>query len=662
MKTIKLKKISLYNWKGQTKEINFMSDHTLIKGKNGSGKTSLANAWYWVFTGYTDINSVPNNELFDNTQPITKDTPLAKVEICFSINDQTYTIAKTAEAKFTRERGSNEYVKAKSDVYTYYLDNIEISVSDFKQWVEKNICPMDALKYCLNGQFFSTLCYEDKNKARKVLEQMFGDVEVKDIPLKYPNIYDKINTLSIDSIENQTKNAISPLKERMKVLPKLIEEKHNLINSFTYPFDEIEKEVDVLKSKISEIDNQILDNSKIYEEYNAKLQNWSKILAEHNNTLNAIKREYTTERNNAESVLLIEKQKIEYENKDVATYNSLIESNIQKYDKLISNLVTEIQYNERILEQLRKDKNEIKSLVFNDDKCPVCGQLLPADILDKKREDFNVRNGERLKQIIEKGKKTRQEVDDSKSKLEELKAERELYISNNPKKEGVSQYIQDINKQIEEFNNSYQPLESYPKYIEQIKIINAWNQAKPEQDINATQIVEKLKSSKSMYMNTLLEKTKQLGLKSQIEVFKQQITSMEEEMSSVGLQIAKLEKILDECKNYVQEKANLISEVVNSKLSDCKIQMWNRQKDGSIIADCVITNNYNVKYSTMNNADRIKTSISLQKMFDNYYDIEMPVIIDEYSIFDSNNAPKLDCCYVALMASDDYTLNVQPIL
>lgn len=78
MKDIKLKKIVLSNWKGQSKEVEFFNK-TLIEGKNGSGKTSIANAWYWLLTTYTDANSNPNNELFDNTKELSKDTPKAVV-------------------------------------------------------------------------------------------------------------------------------------------------------------------------------------------------------------------------------------------------------------------------------------------------------------------------------------------------------------------------------------------------------------------------------------------------------------------------------------------------------------------------------------------------------------------------------------------------------
>ena len=150
MKDIKLKKIVLSNWKGQSKEVEFFNK-TLIEGKNGSGKTSIANAWYWLLTTYTDANSNPNNELFDNTKELSKDTPKAVVTAHIEIDGTTYILSKSAEAKFTRERGGDVYVKAKSDVYVYKLDNIEISANDFKEWVSNNICDYNYIRYCVNG-------------------------------------------------------------------------------------------------------------------------------------------------------------------------------------------------------------------------------------------------------------------------------------------------------------------------------------------------------------------------------------------------------------------------------------------------------------------------------------------------------------------------------
>ena len=87
--------------------------------------------------------------------------------------------------------------------------------------------------------------------------------------------------------------------------------------------------------------------------------------------------------------------------------------------------------------------------------------------------------------------------------------------------------------------------------------------------------------------------------------------------------------------------------------------MYSVQKDGSLKPDCVIVDNDNVKYATLNYSNRIKTNIELQQLFCNFYGIELPCWIDEYSVFSSNNVPVTIGQQILLCASDDNYLVVE---
>ena len=110
---------------------------------------------------------------------------------------------------------------------------------------------------------------------------------------------------------------------------------------------------------------------------------------------------------------------------------------------------------------------------------------------------------------------------------------------------------------------------------------------------------------------------------------------------------------------WLQERANIVSSKVNDKLTNCKIVMYSTQKDGSLKPDCVIVDNDNVKYATLNNSNRIKTNIELQRLFCDFYGIKMPCWIDEASIFSSKATPILDYQHILLYASDDNYLIVE---
>ena len=173
MKEIKLQKIQLSNFKSLNIEVEFNDGATRISGKNGIGKTSIASAFYWLLSSYTSPYVPKNFALFDDRVELTHETPLAKVKAWLKVGEYDYTIEKTAEAKFTRSKGSSEWVKASSDNYTVYIDEIETLATHYNEWIEANICPVAMLPYLLNGEFFTALIDDNKNKAREILRKMY---------------------------------------------------------------------------------------------------------------------------------------------------------------------------------------------------------------------------------------------------------------------------------------------------------------------------------------------------------------------------------------------------------------------------------------------------------------------------------------------------------
>ena len=206
MKTIYLKKLTLSNFRGQNHEVEF-GDTTVIKGRNGCGKSTLMHGFYYLLSSYTSAQEVKNNNLFDNKVELTKDTPKAIVEAVVVIEGYEYSLKKVAEAKFVRKRGlDNVYEKASSDTYTLYIDNIETSVSDFNAWVERNICPVDMIPYLLDGSFFANLVENDKAKSRKVLENIIGEVKEEDMKGDYSCIKEDLKRFTLEQLEERTKN------------------------------------------------------------------------------------------------------------------------------------------------------------------------------------------------------------------------------------------------------------------------------------------------------------------------------------------------------------------------------------------------------------------------------------------------------------------------
>lgn len=164
-----------------------------------------------------------------------------------------------------------------------------------------------------------------------------------------------------------------------------------------------------------------------------------------------------------------------------------------------------------------------------------------------------------------------------------------------------------------------------------------------------------------MIIEDLDSLNRRYGLLERSHRIEAEIESLKEEVSKLAIERAFLENKLDKCKEYRQERADIISSRVNGRLNDCQIDMWSAQKDGSIVPDVVLKGKDGVRYSTTNFSDKIKIGIDLQFLFMEHYDVLLPVFIDEVSVFDSENIPSLDCQTIYLKASDCKELTVEEI-
>jgi hypothetical protein len=652
-KEIKLTRLVLSNWKSLNLDVTFNDGKTIVKGRNGVGKSSLASAWNWLLTGYCNAFTPKNHELFDNRIELSHETPIASVKAWISVNDIEYTIEKTAQAKFTRKRGTSEYVKESSDTYKILIDEIEISATDFLGWLEHNICPVDMLVYCLDGGFFSTLADDDKKKSRKVLETIVGEITQDDYKGDYSCLAnDFAKGYTIEQIEEKTKNQIKPIKDRQTKIPALIEDKEKMLAEFSQlDYDDIERQIAEKKNAIEDIDNAILGKSESIKPILDKRDAMFEIINSNTISLNDRKNDYIDTYNAVINEIKRKIDDIESSNASIVARNKEKELKYQRQTQELVDLKKEHQSLCDYREVLRKRKDDIKATVFNGDTCVVCGQELPYEMLENAKAKFNKRKNEDLDYIIAQGKQTTEKISTLLKQIEALQTIVDSGVSLE-----VWQSTALLQAELDEYESKYIPFEETEEYAKLVKEIDVLKASLPEIPKIDTQSLTNTKKTLIDALGTLYQL---YGRKSKAGELKSEIDALKYELRHTGNELAKLEMILDKCKEYAEERANIISDRINDKLVNSRIQMWQKQKNGELSPSCTITDKQGVKYSTLNNSNRIKTCIELQQMFCKHYDVALPIFIDEYSVFDSFNVPAIDTQHICLIASDSPTLVIE---
>lgn len=655
MKNVILKELTLSNWKAQSRHIVFGNNENRISGFNASGKSTLSKAWSWLLSGYSDAQTNPNSDLFNNKEELTPNTPKASVEAVISIDGEIYKIKRTAEAKFVRRRGTDSYEKASSDSYEIFIDDISRTASDFKEWLNEHLVAEEMLKYAIDGGFFINQIFEDKKKSRQLIEKLVGTVERSEMKGNYTDIDDLLQKFTPEEIEERAKNLIKGIDQRLTEIPSLINNKESEISEIEQTdFDAIEKEIISLEQKRADLDKQMTDLSErirpqmeakhaAEREKQMKQEVYDKAFADW-------KQAYDIKITNLSAeIYAIRRQN---DNSKLVHDNALMKQGAAK--TLRTQLQGLLDNAKRKRERLLKERDDEKARTFDvsSAKCPFCGTQLEGDKLQEQIDKFEQKKREAIDRIVSEGKATAEEI----KRLEEQIAQ-QTAILEQPLPEIIRQSTEELEKKYLELSTMKLTKENFDT-TEQAQTLLA--------DIAAVVIPEvvmpdnsSIVAAKTEVNNKLTPLYERRGLKSRLQSLKSSIEVLRVEQKDKGAQMALYERQRQLVKNYKQEQMEILSHKVNDGLKSSSIECWSLQKDGTVVPDIVLKDENGVSYSTTNGASRIRVIADIQRLFCDKLNVNMPLWIDEVAILNQENIPHYDNVQTFLLFCADTPLNIE---
>lgn len=643
MKEIVIKNIKLKDWKSLNLEIEFNKKKTHISGRCGIGKSSIMHAWYWLWTGYANPYTKKNANLYDDRMEVTPNTPPAIVETSFTLDGIEFSLTRKAKPVFSKDKGSDTYVKKPSDKYTILLDGIEISATEFAEWVSENICPADLLPYCLDGSFFSTLCENDKDKARNVLMSIVGNISQEDFKKDYSQVFNPVKKHTPQDIKRQAKNKIKELEGECEGIEYALNVHYKQLSENKIDgVENAEKAIEEIKEKIKQIDDKFLGNANEAQKLLTEIQN-KQLLQQSNrvaylDTQNALK------------------TKIKGKIQDVLLANASVQKENEQKQRERQFSIIQLEQGEKdllhIQEELKRLNDAVlknKSQVFTDDKCAYCGQVLPEDMLDEAKKQFNENKLREYRKLISDANYNREQEERLIDCITKIKKELEQEFS---PKDLID--VSELEKELKAIDDNFIPYENTDEYI---AIENEIRELRDKMlkcgDLTA------INRQKQDYMLELENLNRIIGSKDKVSETNSKIERLKNDLKNVGIERVKQEGIVALCDEWTSERNDIISKRINKDLNLCKIQMFETLKNGDNVDTCIITDKDGVRLSTINHSMKIRINIELQKLFDSKANICMPIFVDECSIFDSMSKPiESDRQMIYLFASDSNSICV----
>ena len=631
MKKVILKKISVQNFRSKSFEFEF-GERNEIRGKNRSGKSSVKNAFFWLLTGADDLDRA-NYNLFDTTIVHTKENSVPTiVTAVLMIDDVEYEISRTAKIGWTRKRGNDEYERKASDDYSFSIDGIERSATEFKSWIEDTFAPVDMLKCMINTQHF-LYNIDDWKVQRKYLANIAGEITNEDFEGDYTELFAQFSKYTAEQLRERLKTLLTPLKKALgtestkgeKVVELEVLQK-NLVS-----LDEIEnaeKELSELKSMRDEIQAKIGGKKSPIDEASAKRAQALALVEAKETEIKEARKKHDTKQQAEVTKLESQLSNIEAQNEAIRRQNDNGKKAFERKKQTLADDTKIVEKLKNRLEELREENKAIKSREFDGYNCTYCGAPLDEAKVEELKAKFEERKHKDRDNNKAEGLQARHRLETAQADLDVLQKEVDKGFT---PAELVSEG--DLRERIQQRRAAFPPFEDSEEYKTLSEELENLKNSVPGIPVVDTSEFDKELNEVNAKIEAASNKA---GLRAQYTKQKKQIEDVQSDMKKMAQERAQWEKIEQQLAAYEQEKADIVGKRVNKFFDKCKVSMFSEKKDGSLAPNCVITMDGR-RSSTLNKEGTITAGIDVSDAFCRFYGLNMPLFIDDNESLSDEN-------------------------
>lgn len=622
MKEVFLKKLILKNFKKiQDLTVEFTDKNTFICGGNGTGKTTLQDAFLWLLFGKDSTNRADTNfnikTLGEDGKPILH--LVHSVTGVLSINGRDVELQRNYVEKWGS--GVNAGV-LQNHATEFYLNGVKLKTKKEYDAEVAAILPEDVFRMITNPLYFPTMKAQDQ---KAMLLEMAGNVtneEVANINPKFQELISLISGRTLEQLAKEIASKKSAIKDELKGIPGRIDSVRDAIPE-SEDWAVLEKEIADKKEKIKDIDSQLADKSKQIEaEFKAKSELQKQI---GNKKLAKSQRENEIRQNANKSY------------HDVLDNISKLEYQVKSKDAEISRKQEDHSRIKANIEALNNDLEVLRGKFYAIDAetlqypegafiCPTCKRELEVEDIQAKQQElqdnFNLNKANRLKAVQNEGKEKAAKVEELKKQcsiiqatITQLSNEKEILVHN----------INECKGNMPEEQDTQKIILSDPTWLSlSNEIVDLENQLKAEaKPIDTTE----LKEAKAILSEAIDELNKKLGKRDTIERSNKVIEDLEDRRDKNNEALAEQERLEFLVQDFQKEKDNKLMERINGMFSLVKFSFISEKLNGNEAITCFCSVD-GVPFADVNNASKINAGLDIINAICRSVGITAPIFID----------------------------------
>lgn len=655
MKKIILKSLALVNFKGvRDFSIAFNDGITTVCGDNGTGKTTLYDAYLWLLFGKDSTGRSDGANGFNVKTTGEDGKPIYRLEhsvtAVLEVDEKEIKLQRSLVEKWQKVNGTTEEVM--KDETQYFINDVRTGTKKEYQAEISEIIPEDVFRMITNPYYFTSLGAETQ---KDMLLEMVGNIDDEEVAATDPDflaLLDQINGTSLAKWAREIAAKKRACNDALATIPASIETAQKLMPE-SENWTVLEKQLKEVQDRVKEIDAQIADKSALNDEAYKRKMALMKQQADKRIKLqdreNTIRMEANAAHNKALSDIQQMENELSINQKNLDSYRNDKMNVDGKIDELNGKLVEmREQFKTVAKEQFPEPSGDV--LV-----CPTCGEPYKGENLEnaiaKLRGNFEQGKSKRQKDIQTKGKKYKAEYDravEQQTKLTGLIAKLEddaLEIKGN---------ITIKKNNIPVAGNADEAIANDKECIglrnDIAEIANQLQVEVPQADVS------ELQSEKADSNAAIADINKRLGKRAMIERVNKEIADLEEKRIANNQAKADLEKWEDVYLRFQKAKDEVLMQRINGLFNVVSFSFVKEQKNGGEKVTCYCMVN-GVPYADVNACGKVNAGLDIINAICATKGISAPIFIDNRESF--NQIIPTISQIVNLKVSNDKSLTIK---
>ena len=661
---IRIKSISLRNFKG-ARDCTYTFDgrNARIEGANGSGKTTVFDAFTWLLFGKDSKDQTENTFEVKTIDPATG-SPIPQldhwVEAVLSVDGNQVTLRRCWNENWVKPAGEIEAV-LKGHSTSYYINGQDAGTKKAYDQFVAQLIGEDVFRLITNPRYFVDDRFTGWQARRKALMELVKDAPGRErVREEFADVVDKLSGRSVEVLRKQVaaekranRKDLDDTLARIAGMKEALPEKVDTA-AVQAQIDAIaagaDKEIGALMEQIKTIDAAIADAWKAADAKKAENASiWAEITAvqlKMGSYIADAKKE--AQDKNAARFEGIRRAKAEIAAVEASTRAAKAEeesvrTDLEAMEARRGRVVAELQ---SLGEQYKAEK--AKAFEYTPDtRCPYCGQELPAASVDEAREKaltaFQEKQRSAVKEIVDRAARLKEdghrldariavakdmlfkvaekceladtEAEKWNAELKRLEATPAVDLAALEKELRDSAAVRAMQREEQELRLKAQRLTAQPDGTEEQMQRRAELQGKAD-DLRerCREAIEPLKAQLSVNR----ERDRQLEL----------IARKEREAKNYADALASDERLEARLLAYVKADVDSVEAAINGLFRVARWKMFDRTLEGGLVETCEVCTKDGVPYRSMNDSMKTLCGLDVIRVFSVRYGAQAPIFID----------------------------------